>query len=258
MLASAYGIKNLKRILPNILTWSKEPNEGYQNAKTLYSEVIGQYGRYMGHVAKNVGGIYSTPKTVEEKGGMFQPVSFARQKEAMTFLNTQLFATPMWLINKELIERTGVNPVDVFQGVQKSTLARLQNANTISKLINDEALNGNKAYTSFNLFSDLKSGIWSELSSHKTIDVYRRNLQKAYVDNMIKLISAPAPSAGGSAFPGMRIADPTASDVSSVGRAHLSILAKNIRAAIPGASGMSKFHLQDLLVRINTALNPKS
>lgn len=258
MLASAYGIKNLKRILPNILTWSKEPNEGYQNAKTFYGEVIGQYGRYMGHVAKNVGGIYSTPKTVEEKGGMFQPVSFARQKEAMTFLNVQLFATPTWLINKELIERTGVNPVEVFQGVQKSTLAKLQNANTISKLISDEALNGNKAYTSFNLFSDLKSGIWSELSSHKTIDVYRRNLQKAYVDNMIKLISAPAASTGGSAFPGMRIADPTASDVSSVGRAHLSILAKDIRAAIPAASGMSKFHLQDLLVRINTALNPKS
>ncbi|SMC98556.1 zinc-dependent metalloprotease [Pedobacter africanus] len=258
MLASSYGIKNLKRILPNILTWSKEPNESYQNAKTLYGEVVGQYGRYMGHVAKNVGGIYASPKTVEEKGGMFQPVPFAIQKEAMTFLNTQLFATPTWLINKELIERTGINPVDVFQGTQKSTLARLQNANTIGKLINDEALNGNKAYTAFNLFSDLKSGIWSELSSHKNIDVYRRNLQKAYIDNMIKLISAPAQAAGGSSFPGMRVTDPTSSDVSSVSRAHLSILAKDIRTAIPAATGMSKFHLQDLLVRINTALNPKS
>src|SRR5690606_20687987 len=63
MLASTYGIKNLKRILPNILTWSKEPNEGYANARTLYSELVGQWGRYMGHVAKNVGGIYTSPKT---------------------------------------------------------------------------------------------------------------------------------------------------------------------------------------------------
>jgi hypothetical protein len=258
MLASAYGIKNLKRILPNILTWSQEPNESYQNAKTLYSEVVGQYSRYMGHVVKNVGGIYTSPKTVEEKGGMFQAVPFAKQKEAMTFLNAQLFSTPTWLINKALIERTGVSSTDLFQGVQKNTLARLQNANTIGKLINDEALNGAKAYTAANLFSDLKVGIWSELTTHKNIDVYRRNLQKAYVDNMTKLIAAPAPSTAGSTFPGMRMSDPTSSDVSSISRAHLTLLAKNIRSAIPSATGMSKYHLQDLLVRINSALNPKS
>lgn len=259
MVASAYGIKNLKRILPNILTWSKEPNEGYQNAKTLYSEVVGQYTRYMGHVVKNVGGIYSTPKTVEEKGGMYQAVPFAKQKEAMTFLNAQLFTTPTWLINKELIERTGINPTDLFQGVQKNTLAKLQNANTITKLINDEALNGAKAYSPANLFTDLKSGVWSELYSHKNIDVYRRNLQKAYVDNMTKLIVAPAPSSNPmSNFPGMRMADPMGSDVSSISRAHLTTLAKDIRMAIPASTGMSKYHLQDLLVRINSALNPKS
>jgi len=257
MLASAYGIKNLKRVLPNILTWSKEPNESYQNAKTLYTEVIGQYGRYMGHVVKNVGGIYATPKTVEERGGMFKPVSFAKQKEAMTFLNTQLFTTPTWLINKELIERTGLNPVDLFQNVQKSTLNRLQNAGTINKLINDEALNGAKAYTVTNLFTDLKTAVWSELYSHKSIDVYRRNLQKAYIDNMTKLIVSPAPAASPQGM-GMRVIDPTSSDVSSVSRAHLTTMAKDIRAAIPAATGMSKYHLQDLLVRINSALNPKS
>jgi hypothetical protein len=258
MLASTYGIKNLKRVLPNILTWSKEPNEGYGNAKTLYSEVVGQWGRYMGHVVKNVGGIYTSPKSVEEKGPSFEHVPFAKQKEAMTFLNGQLFATPTWLINKELIERTGINPVDIFQNTQKNILGRLLNPNTINKLINAEALNGAKAYTIGNLFTDLKAGVWAELSSHKTIDVYRRNLQKAYIDNLSKLIKAPAASTGGSMFPGMRVVDPTSSDVSSIGRAHLTTLAKEIRTAIPAATGMSKYHLQDLLVRINAALDPKS
>lgn len=258
MLASAYGIKNLKRILPNILSWSKEPNESYQNARTLYTEIIGQYSRYMGHVAKNIGGVYTNPKTVEENGSMFQAVPFAKQKEAIVFLNAQLFNTPAWLINKELIERTGLNPVDIFQGVQKNTLAKLQNANTISKLINDEALNGVKAYTPVNLFNDLKTGVWSELYSHKNIDVYRRNLQKAYVDNITKMIIATVSSSATAPFPGMRVADPTSSDVSSICRAHLNLLAKDIRAAIPAANGMSKYHLQDLLVRINTALNPRS
>lgn len=256
MLASAYGIKNLKRVLPNILAWSKEPNGDYNNAKTLYGEVIGQFSRYMGHVAKNVGGIYTSPKTVEEQGGMFQPVPYAKQKEAMNFLNAQLFTTPTWLINRDLIARTGMNAVDIFQGPQKNTLARLQNPATIGKLINAEALDGAKAYTVTNLFSDLKTGIWSELYTHKTIDVYRRNLQKAYVDNMIRLISAPAAAAP--SMPGMRMTDPTSNDVSSISRAHLINLAKDIRSAIPAATGMSKYHLQDLSVRINTALNPKS
>lgn len=258
MLASAYGIKNLKRVLPNILNWSKEPNESYENAKTLYTEVVGQWGRYMGHVVKNVGGIYTSPKTVEEKGGMFEHVPFAKQKEAMTFLNAQLFTTPTWLINKELIERTGLNPVDVFQGTQKNVLSRLLNPGTMTKLINGEALNGAKAYTVSNLFGDLKTGIWSELSSHKSIDVYRRNLQKAYVDNMTRLVKAPVASASPQGMPGMRLMDPTGSDVSSISRAHLTTLAKDIRAAIPAATGMSKYHLQDLLVRINSALDPKS
>lgn len=258
MQASAYGIRNLKRILPNILIWSKEPNEGYQNARTLYTELVGQYGRYMGHVVKNVAGIYTTPKTVEENGGMFQAVSFAKQKEAISFLNSQLFTTPTWLINKELIERTGLNPTDIFSGIQKNTLARLQNANTITKLINDEALNGTRAYNIINLFSDLKAGIWSELYSHKNIDLYRRNLQKAYIENMTKLIVSPAASSAPTGFPGMRMADPMVSDVSSVGRAHLTALAKDIRLAIPSASGMSRYHLQDILIRINSALNPKS
>ncbi|WGQ10310.1 zinc-dependent metalloprotease [Pedobacter gandavensis] len=258
MLASAYGIKNLKRILPNLLSWSKEPNEGYQNARTLYGELIGQYGRYMGHVTKNVGGIYTTPKTVEEAGAVYVAVPYATQKEAMTFLNTQLFNSPTWLINKELIERTGYNAVDVFQGVQKSTLSRLLSAATIGKLINAEVMSGAKAYTADHLFADLKSGIWSELYSHKPIDVYRRNLQKAYVDNLSKLMVAPSVTTSGGGFPGMRTMDPTSSDVSSIARANMAALAKDIRIAIPTATGLSKYHLQDLLVRVNNVLNPKS
>ncbi|ALL06615.1 hypothetical protein AQ505_14585 [Pedobacter sp. PACM 27299] len=258
MLASAYGIKNLKRILPNLLSWSKEPNEGYQNARALYGELIGQYGRYMGHVTKNVGGIYTTPKTVEEAGAVYVAVPYATQKEAMTFLNTQLFNSPTWLINKELIERTGYNAVDVFQGVQKSTLSRLLSAATIGKLINAEVMSGAKAYTSDHLFADLKSGIWSELYSHKPIDVYRRNLQKAYVDNLSKLMVAPSATNAAGGFPGMRTIDPTSSDVSSIARANLAALAKDIRTAIPTATGLSKYHLQDLLVRVNNILNPKS
>lgn len=256
MLASSYGIKNLKRILPNLLSWTRQPNEGYDDARTLYSEVVNQFNRYMGHVAKNVGGVYATPKTVEEPGSVYQPVPYARQKEAVSFLNRQLFATPDWLVNKALVSQTGADPLVMVRNVQTNTLSRLLSPAVISRLISAEALGGGKSYTVFNLFTDLKGGVWSELSSRAQIDVFKRNLQKAYVDNLSKLLQAPGPVAAG-VFTFYRSPDPTASDVSSAARAHLAELRRDIRKAIPAFKGMSRYHLQDLDARIGAILDPK-
>ena len=256
MLASAYGIKNLKRIMPNILQWTKEPNEGFENAGNIYGQLLTQFGRYMGHVTKNVGGIYTTPKTVEETGPVVQPVPYAKQKEAVTFLNQQLFATPTWLINKPLLSQTGGDAVSMMRNMQASTLSRLLSASTFSKLIAAEATGGPNTYTAFNLMADLKKGIWSELSTHKNIDVYRRNLQKAYIDNIAALTKAPSQNQGMQGFAFQRI-DPTTSDISSIARAHLVNLRNDIRAAIPSSTGMSRYHLQDLVVRIGAVLDPK-
>ncbi len=68
MKASIYGIKNLQRIVPQLMTWTKEPNDDYSNLEEIYGQVTAQFSRYMGHVARNVGGIYRTPKVVEEPG----------------------------------------------------------------------------------------------------------------------------------------------------------------------------------------------
>lgn len=38
------------------------PNEDYSGLSKIYNQVVGQYSRYMGHVAKYVGGIMETPK----------------------------------------------------------------------------------------------------------------------------------------------------------------------------------------------------
>ncbi|MEI8060623.1 MAG: zinc-dependent metalloprotease, partial [Ferruginibacter sp.] len=50
MKASTYGIKNLQRILPNLMEWTKLPNEDYANLQEMYGEVTGQFRRYIGHV----------------------------------------------------------------------------------------------------------------------------------------------------------------------------------------------------------------
>ena len=57
MVASAYGIKNLKRILPNLTKWTGEEAEDYDKLREMYGEVAAQYRRYIGTVTKHVGGV---------------------------------------------------------------------------------------------------------------------------------------------------------------------------------------------------------
>ena len=132
MKASAYGVKNLQRIMPNLMAWTRQENEGYGTLSELYNEVVGQYSRYMGHVAKNVAGIYETPKTVEQAGAVYEIVPKATQKEAVQFLQAQLFTTPTWLLNKDILSRLNGNPASIIQGRQDAVLGRLLSVGTLS------------------------------------------------------------------------------------------------------------------------------
>lgn len=243
MLASSYGIKNLQRIVPQIITWTKEPNKGYDNATSIYNEVVNQFGRYMGHVATNVGGIYTTPTVVEQSGNSKEFVPATIQKEAIQFLNNQLFTTPTWLINKELIEKASVDPVTAIGNIQKRILDRLVAKYTIDKLLLFEAYYGKEAYSAINMFSDLKKGVWAELINGKDIDIYKRNLQKNYVNALVNMIDQKSQ-------PGNSV-----SDAASIARTQLTDLRLGIRNAAASSSGIKRSHLQDLLAQIDAALD---
>jgi hypothetical protein len=46
-----------------------------------------------------------TPKMVDEQGPVYEIVPEAKQREAVDFLNKQLFATPAWLINQDIFKQ---------------------------------------------------------------------------------------------------------------------------------------------------------
>lgn len=259
MKASYYGIKNLQRIMPNLIAWTREPNEGYSNLSELYREINGQFSRYMGHVAKNVGGIYETPKTVEQEGAVYEYVPKATQQEAIKFLNQQLFTTPKWLLDKNILERTGNDAPTIILARQDPVLGRLLNATTLNKLLNASAVNGNKAYQAMDMLNDLKKGIFSEVYTRRPIDIFRRNLQKAYVRQLTALLSGQ--DTGGRitiAFGNNVPSDPGRTDVSSIARAQLTALRNDMRAAAASMpDNMSRYHLADLVQRISSALEPK-
>lgn len=192
MLASTYGIKNLKRVMPEIMNWTYEPNEGYEKASALYSNVVGQFYLYMGHVATNVGGIYSTPISVEQtdvKAIEYVPKDI--QKKAMAFLNKELFTTPAWLMDNKLTEKTKINTFNQIFRIQSNILKQLVSSRTLDKMTANELMNGNKAYTANDMFLDLKKSIWSDLRGGKRPDLAQRGLQKTYVNALVVMLDKP-------------------------------------------------------------------
>lgn len=265
MLASDYGIKNLKRILPNLKDWYKEEAEDYDKLDDMYGQLVGQYRRYMGHVTKYVGGVYETPKTYEQTGAVYEPTPAALQKEAVAFLNRQLFETPTWMLDAGVLQL--IKPgsgVEQVRQVQEATLNSLFDYGRMQRLIETQAGNP-KAYGLDEMFTDLRSGIWSELRSRKPIDTYRRNLQKVHAERLIALLNPSNQAGGGANTNPFRfgsapspVADPRKSDVISLARAHLNALRGEIAGALPAITDkMSRYHLQDVSMRISQALDPK-
>lgn len=250
MLASLYGIKNLKRIVPQILTWSYEPNKSYAGAGEIYSGVVSQFNRYLGHVTKNVAGIYSNSITVEQTDEIareFVPANI--QKRAIAFLNEQLFTTPEWLIDRQLMEKAKILPMNVICSLQSGVLARLINKNTLNKMSENEILNGKKAYTSAQMFNDLKKIIWSNLGQS---DIYKRNMQKAYVENLINLLDKK-----GNADKNASGKRPVYSEAPAIAHGQLTELKRLVTSAAGMTSGTAKGHYQNLITLIDNALSNK-
>ncbi|MDJ1468435.1 zinc-dependent metalloprotease [Cytophagaceae bacterium DM2B3-1] len=264
MTASDYGIKNLKRIVPNLVNWTKEEAETYESLTEIYNEVVGQYRRYIGHVTKNVGGIYETPKTFDQEGVVYETTPKAIQKQAVTWLNKQVFETPTWLLDPQVLSRIRPDQgVEALRVIHETTINNLFDNNRLQRLIETSVSNTN-AYALDELFTDVQKGIWSELASRKPIDNFRRNLQKIYVEKMNAIINPPSgPSMAGMSFSFPNtVASPTPdvrkSDIISMARGSLTELRTQIKAAIPGTTDkMSRYHLQDVLTRIDRALDPK-
>jgi Met-zincin/Domain of unknown function (DUF5117)/Domain of unknown function (DUF5118) len=264
MKASEYGIKNLKRIVPNLSSWVREEAEDYDKLASQFSEVTGQFRRYMGHVTKYVGGIYETPKTFDQEGAIYEPTPKALQKEAMAFLNKQLFETPTWLINNQILNRLRPDQgVETIRSIQDNTLNSLLDNNRLARII-ETSSQTKEGYAIDELFDDLRGGIWGELKTRKPIDLYRRNLQKNHVEKLIAMLGTPAPSVSFSFdAPGFRFGtgpttDAKKSDIQSVVRANLVQLQADIKGVIGTTTDkMTKYHLQDVAVRIQRALDPK-
>ena len=261
MKASEYGIKNLKRIIPHLNEWTREDNDKYENLDEMYGEIVGQFGRYMGHVAANVGGVYETLKSVEEKGDVYELTPKAIQKEAVAFLNRNIFQTPAWLLDKEILNKiTSPASSEAVANLQIRVVNNLVSGSRLNKLnIAANRFGAANTYTIDELLNDVEAGIFSEMAGNNAVDGYRRNLQKAYVESLIGLIN-PIPLQNFSFVNGnFRINEVNIknTDIPSLARGHLATLRNRfVAAALTIPDKVTKYHVQDMAERIRNAFNP--
>lgn len=194
MQASEYGLKNLRHVVKALPEWTWEEADMNANLSRVYGEVIGQYQRYMGHVLTNIGGVYHHYKSVEEKGDVYEAVPKARQKEALDYVNRNLFQKPEWLIAEPYMMRITREPnrylyrlIDAAFGVP-SRAGVLLDFNALRRMQEFADQDANN-YAPEEYLSDMTKLVFTELDANKKVDSYRRYLQRAYVNRAITLLT---------------------------------------------------------------------
>ncbi len=188
--ASNYGIMNLKRIIGQLPEWNAEEGDQYRNVSRMYTQLTGQYNRYLGHVANNIGGRFVTYRSIEQPGPVYEAVPKDRQKAALNFLNENLFQKPTWLIDVPYMYNMTDSP-DTYLYSLVNGVVSAGNLLNIQKLdrLGQFAQNNPANYSPEEYLSDLTGMVFSELYKGKATDSYRRYLQRRFVSAAIEAMN---------------------------------------------------------------------
>lgn len=242
--ASELGIKNLKRIVPNLINWTSEDTKNFDQLRELYGQVWSQFGRYMGHVTANIGGVHEHYRTADENELVYKHVSKKRQRDAVNFINQQLFTTPEWYLNNEILARIDeTGGAERIRSMQENVIRNMLAQDRLKRITENMALNGDNAYSIIEYFTDMSNAIMSEFKLNQKTDIYRRNLHRTYFEALSNLMN-------------QALNELKQTDVIAANRATLSNIKKwliNYKTSDP----LSKNHADDLVERVENILNPK-
>ncbi|SHE59648.1 protein of unknown function [Fodinibius roseus] len=260
MKASRLGLANLERVTDNLLEWTQREGANFEELEELYDNVLTQWSRYMGHVTKNVGGVYENFKTYNQEGAVYEFVSRDTQKRAVDFLEEHAFVTPEWMLNEEILGRINQSTVvENVRSAQAGVLNDLTNPQRLARLIEMEVRSAGEPYDAFEMMDDLRESIWSELNRSTAIDIPRRNLQRAYIERMEYLMTEELSDISGEMkeYYGWTDVDVSQSDIRPLVRNQLELLLAEVRQSRNQVNDRAtRAHLSDVQSRIEHILDP--
>ncbi len=255
--ASTYGVANLKRIMGYLYESAYSEGKNFTLLSELYDDVLGQWSREMGHVANIPGGVITERKVFGSPGPVFSIVAKDRQRGAVQFLRDQVFTTPLWLLDEKIAQL--LQPSDVAQrlsSMQTRVLRTVMSSDKLLRLLDQQTRFTTAAYSVDELLTDVEAAVFTEVQTKAPIDFYRRYLQRAYVQDLIDKSSAPS-SSGDFFMVFMRGPSTYSTDVRAIARQRLTTLKKTL-SGLRSADALTRAHVEDLVLQITTALDPKN
>jgi hypothetical protein len=250
--STALGLKNLQRVMDNLLTATTHDGEDWRELNDVYGRVLGQWANEMGHVTQIIGGFDSQEKHAGQgsvtDGVRFTPLSRGRQFAAMKFLIENAFATPTMLLRPEILRRIEpVGALDRIRTAQLRVLTSLMSSARIGRLVEQEAIDGPLAYKPSEFLTDVRKGIFTEMygpiGREVKIDAYRRNLQRGYLDLMATRLNG---------------AQRATDDQRPMFRGELRSLAADAATALTRTTDRdTRLHLEDVRDQVAKILDPK-
>jgi hypothetical protein len=249
--ASDYGIKNLKRVIPNLIQWTYEPGDHYDNLAELHKEVVKQYSRYLFHVMKTIGNRNITRRSVDEGGIVYTEMPKARVKRAVDYVNRQLFNPPLWLYPKELTQLIDSKAMENISDNQTQALNVILSPGLLFNL-SQKAMASADPYPVSEYLADLLPMIWKVPAGSLEQQAYIRSMQRSYLEKVAMLVN-PKDVADGKAMNNAQ-----RSDVRLEAITHIRQIRERVKLLSAQSDGINKAHLDDVLEQINKIIKKSS
>ena len=182
--ASDYGVKNLKRIVSQLPEWSYEEGDMGKNLEQVYNSLIGQMRRYVGHVGRNIAGVYHNYKSAEEKGPVYRIEEKARQKKALAWLDKNIVTCPAWLVSEPYVMRFSTSPERLIRPLADQMLSQLLSTVTLNRLC--WYANDANAYQPGDYATDVVNMLFRSTATGGKLSSWNRYIQQQTVTRLIK------------------------------------------------------------------------
>jgi len=191
--ATDMGLRNIDRVAPMLIPATTDLGRPYTQLSEVYATLLVKRQKELLSVAKMVGGVEEVRYHAGRGTVPFSPVPAERQRKAVKFLIDRGFTRPDALLDPQLLWRmVPYGGADAVQDTNQKLLAQLINRDVFNRMAEATTFPGAVgAYEGSDMLRDLNDGLFSELKQARpVIDLYRRNLQRGYVNLLLSSFSS--------------------------------------------------------------------
>jgi hypothetical protein len=232
--------------------------ESYERLTRSFRSGFSQVNRVAPLAAKYIGGVHIRRERAGSKVGVFEPVSAAKQKEALALITKDFFGIGSFKFKPEFIARLATDRFErtmsdgsmqtsvalLVAGVQKGILDHVYSPAVATRLaeVGMKVNDPKETLGLSDVYDTIQDAIWSEAKTGQETSLIRRNLQREQLRRMTDVLVKPA--------------GPWPADARSIMRENARQLAGTLEKVLakPSLSKTTRAHYADALDALNVTL----